>query len=444
MKEILQLKNDFNSVKVLRSDILNVFETLGSKLNVLKKIYIKLLEFHNQSEYMFGIDSFYFQNKLIEMEFTHLKDIQRSIENRMYCEYYQLHMLVQDYVEKDVLSENVRNKIAVRKKYPAYKNLDPKRVYDFSLVVELQEHIINSIVELESYRQAKVAELETDTAQSKLGLNIGNLVNSHRFYNALLHEKISMFVRYLQVFHEHHTKYFTRLHIKAKLVIGIINEDIQIKQFNPTGKSIVPPTDAEDMDSPLSSFSSHMSKQDSIKSFVKYDDTKDELKAALDTIVSNIPINDTIDLQDTRGENVILHSNHSLLDITTDTNMNDNTETNEVGEVESDLTCEIQSDAHDSIANESVMTEIDDGTCKFTAFDIGNRVLVEGYDSVGTLRFVGKHHTKHVMRCGVEFDEDVGKNNGTIDGHTYFETTGTKGILVSPRKVSFLDITNNE
>ena len=62
----------------------------------------------------------------------------------------------------------------VRKKYPAYKNLDPKRVYDFSLVVELQEHIINSIVELESYRQAKVAELETDTAQSKLGLNIGN------------------------------------------------------------------------------------------------------------------------------------------------------------------------------------------------------------------------------------------------------------------------------
>ena len=90
------------------------------------------------------------------------------------------------------------------------------------------------------------------------------------------------------------------------------------------------------------------------------------------------------------------------------------------------------------------MTEIDDGTCKFTAFDVGNRVLVEGYDSVGTLRFVGKHHTKHVMRCGVEFDEDVGKNNGTIDGHTYFETTGTKGILVSPRKVSFLDITNNE
>ena len=71
------------------------------------------------------------------------------------------------------------------------------------------------------------------------------------------------------------------------------------------------------MDSPLSSFSSHMSKQDS-SNLCKYDDL-DELKAALDTIVSNMPTNDTMNLQDTRGENVVLHSNHSLLDITTDT-----------------------------------------------------------------------------------------------------------------------------
>lgn len=441
MKEILQLKNDFNSVKVLRGDILNVFETLGSKLLVLKKIYIKLLELHNQSEYMFGIDSFYFQNKLIEMEFNHLKDIQRSIENRMYCEYYQLHMLVQDYVEKEVLSENVRNKIAVRKKYPAYKNLDPHRVYNFSLVAELQEHIINSIMELETYRQAKVAELKTDTAQSKLGLNIGNLVNSHRFYNALLKEKISMFIRYLQVFHEHHTKYFTRLHIKAKLVIGIINEDIQIKQFNPTGRSIVPEND--DIDSPLSSASGSIPNEtQSLKTFVKYDDSGDHMKAALDTIVSNMSETDEVDLQNTSTENVILHSNHSFLQTTS--NATTNTTPDEVGDIESELSCEIQSDAHDSVANESVMTEVDDGNCKFSTFDVGSRVLVEGYDSIGTLRFVGKHHIKNVTRCGVEFDDDVGKNNGTIDGHTYFETTGTKGIIVSPRKVSLLDISNTE
>lgn len=444
MKEILQLKNDFNSVKVLRSDILNVFETLGSKLMVLKKIYITLLGLHSQSEHMFGIDSFYFQNKLIEIEFDNLKDIQRSVENRMYCEYYQLHMLVQEYVENDVTSENVRNKIAVRKKYPAYKNLDPHRVYDFRLVAELQEHIIISIMELETYRQAKVAELETDTAQSKLGLNIGNLVNSHRFYNALLKEKIYMFIRYLQVFHEHHTKYFTRLHIKAKLIIGIINEDIQIKQFNPTGGHTLPQTD---LDSPLSSVShkSAQSEEQTIKSFVKYEDSGDELKAALDTIVSNIPN----EKADSRGDHA--PGNNTPTDNTSDDNL-DNAENVNVRignnahtlDVESDVSCEMQSESHDSIANESAMTECDDGQCAFTSFDIGRRVLVDGYDCVGSLRFVGKHHVKNVTRCGVELDENVGKNNGTIDGHQYFETTENRGILVSPRKVSFLDITDNE
>ena len=46
-----------------------------------------------------------------------------------------------------------------------------------------------------------------------------------------------MFVRYLKVFHEHHTQHLTRLSVKTKLIVGIINEDIMIKQLNPSGTS---------------------------------------------------------------------------------------------------------------------------------------------------------------------------------------------------------------
>ena len=481
MKEILQLKNDFNCVKVLRGDILNVFEMLGSKLIVLKKIYITLLGLHNQSEHMFGIDSFYFQNKLIENEFDNLKDIQRYIENRMYCEYYQLHMLVQEYVDKEVACENVRNKIAVRKNYPAYKNLDPRRIYDFRLVAELQEHIIISIMELETYRQSKVAELVTDTAQSKLGLNIGNLVNSHRYYNALLNEKISMFIRYLQVFHEHHTKYFTRLHIKAKLIIGIINEDIQIKQFNPTGSSVVP---AQVSDSPLSIVRKNLGNQpQTIKSFVKYEDSGDDLKAALDKIVSNIPENEDFSRglyapgnntpsEETQDpQNVIISIGNpgvedpvehpdggDLRGLYAPGNNSPSEETQEPQNViignsqhESEQNIDVHSDSditgsesQDTTGLDSTVSDYDEGGCNFSSVDVGRRVLVEGYDSVGTLRFVGKHHVKNVHRCGVEFDDNVGKNNGTVDDFTYFETTDNRGVIVAPRKVSFLDIVTDE
>jgi len=443
---------------------------------------------------MFGIDSFYFQNKLIDCEFTNLKDMHRYIENRMYCEYYQLHMLVQDYVAKEVTSENVRNKIAVRKKYPAYKNLDPTRVYNFQLVVEIHDHIIISIMELETYRQAKVAELENDTNQSKLGLNIGNLVNSHRFDNALLKEKISMFIRFLQVFHEHHKKYFTRLNIKAKLVIGIINEDIQIKQFNPTGNNLpknnttephtsIPHTSRPHTSRPHTSTSGHgtsapdtsiphtsasdtsasdtsasdtsasdtsasgtskedTSEQDMIKSFVNCDNSDNDndsaLKNALENIVSNIPN----DVDDSRGlfapgnntptENIIISVSNTMI--------SEESSIDRDGEsINEDLSVSTQSNA-----NVSEVSEYDDVECIFTDADIGKRVLVDGYDSIGTLRFVGKHRKKDITRCGVELDDNVGKNNGTVDGFTYFETEDKRGILVSPRKVSFVEIIENE
>lgn len=289
MNDITELKNGFSIVKGLRNDILNVLETLDSKVTTLHRIYLKLLGLHNESAYMFGIDSFYFQNKLIETELRNLKDILQSIDNRMYCEYYQLYMLIQNYVLKDVASVSVRKKLTAEKKYPAYKNLDHHVKYDFCLVSELHEKVILSIMELETYRQEKVTELETDTVQSNLGLNIGNLVNSHLYYNAMLKEKIGMFTRFMKVFHEHHTKYFTRLNIKAKLVIGIINEDIQIKQFNPTGDGVVPHNTL----STTSPTTKHASEEEhTIRSFVDVEDSNngEVLKSTLDTIVSNIKI----------------------------------------------------------------------------------------------------------------------------------------------------------
>jgi hypothetical protein len=51
----------------------------------------------------------------------------------------------------------------------------------------------------------------------------------------MLKERNSMFVRFLEVFNEHHKKYFTRLSAKSQMIIEMINDDIQIKQFNPTG-----------------------------------------------------------------------------------------------------------------------------------------------------------------------------------------------------------------
>lgn len=51
-----------------------------------------------------------------------------------------------------------------------------------------------------------------------------------------------------------------------------------------------------------------------------------------------------------------------------------------------------------------------------TEVDVGCRVTVAEYDCEGTLRFVGCHAESGKPRCGVELDDPVGKNDGTIKG----------------------------
>ena len=76
------------------------------------------------------------------------------------------------------------------------------------------------------------------------------------------------------------------------------------------------------------------------------------------------------------------------------------------------------------------------GTGPITEADIGIRVNVGGYDVPGTLRFVGVHAVSGEPRCGVELDEPVGKNNGTIKGNFYFAAGANYGVLVKPAKVT--------
>ena len=64
---------------------------------------------------------------------------------------------------------------------------------------------------------------------------------------------------------------------------------------------------------------------------------------------------------------------------------------------------------------------------------------MDGYACGGVLRFFGDHKVKNIPRCGVELDQPVGKNNGTVGGHVYFKCADNHGVLVGPRKVKLED-----
>ena len=71
---------------------------------------------------------------------------------------------------------------------------------------------------------------------------------------------------------------------------------------------------------------------------------------------------------------------------------------------------------------------------------VGDRVSVEG-KGAGVVRFVGPHAENGKPRVGVELDDAVGKNNGTVKGHKYFTCKDNHGTLVAPGKVTAEDDT---
>jgi len=68
---------------------------------------------------------------------------------------------------------------------------------------------------------------------------------------------------------------------------------------------------------------------------------------------------------------------------------------------------------------------------------VGLRVTVQKF-GVGTLRFFGPHHRDGKNRCGVELDEAIGINNGTMGEHFYFQCEAKHGVLVDPRIVTLM------
>ena len=218
---VTNIVQEFAQIQTTYTNVCSIFQEIKQKLADLNNIYIDVVKTHTIKEYTFGLDAFNFQSKLIAHEYANMQNLLKVIVNQFYCEYYKLYKIVREYVHNEMkLNINIESNTVL----PVYKDLDKKINYDFTFTVEIQSIIIKYINALHDYLRGKNKELNnTNTRQTKCGINIEHIVHYQSFTNALLTEQIMMFIRYMNALNRHHMKYITRLYSISKDLIDDVN-----------------------------------------------------------------------------------------------------------------------------------------------------------------------------------------------------------------------------
>jgi len=226
---ITKLKNNFVNITTIRSNVKSVFDILQIRINKLKIFYSEFIKNNKNKLFVFGLDSFHFQNKLIDIEYEDMKRLFLAINNRMYCEYFKLYKIITEYIYENINDKKITEIIKVNN-FPVYKDLEPFKEYDFEIITEVHENILIIVNSIISNLNTRENELNIHRSKQEIGLNIDNFITSYNFELTVMREKIIMFLTYIEFFHQLHTKNLKRFSNKIHLMYTHINNDIRFDE----------------------------------------------------------------------------------------------------------------------------------------------------------------------------------------------------------------------
>ena len=230
-----KLKNDFNNLINIRNNVKNIFDILQSRIDELKQLYSEFIHNNKNQMFVFGLDSFHFQSKLIDIEYDDMKRLFLAINNRMYCEYFKLNKIIIEYILNNITDKKIID-IFKANVFPIYKDLEPFKEYKFENLMSVHENILKMISVLITELNIKENELTIYKTKQCIGLNIDNFVTTFNYNNNVMKEKILMFTTYIEFFHKLHTKYLKRFSNKIQLVYKDINSDINFDKSEELNK----------------------------------------------------------------------------------------------------------------------------------------------------------------------------------------------------------------
>ena len=220
------IEKKFEEIKTIRFSIKNTFKTLTEKHKEIKEQYKKYIENNKKNDLL---DSFYFQIKLMDYEYETTDKLYNLIDNRMYCDYYKLFIIVYNFFKAQFKNEK-SEMIIKNSKYPVYKDLDHFKLYDFDTVNDIHQDIIRLVDYINKIIHQNESEIKTHKLNAKSGLNIDNYIFNLEYNNFLIKNNHMLYINYLSAYHKYHTSFLANLHNKLNLIYDQLDNDVNFNQ----------------------------------------------------------------------------------------------------------------------------------------------------------------------------------------------------------------------
>jgi hypothetical protein len=222
------LKRTFGEIVDIKEGNIEILNNLEIRIKKIKDMYGEFINSNRDKLFVFTLDSFHFQRKLIDLEYEDMKRMFLSITNRMYCDYYKLFKIMVEYVREHIPDAKLADLIKIHDNFPVYKDLEPFKQYEFHFIQELHEIILVILTYIHTYITNKEHDLKVYQGKNQIGLNIDSFVSTFSFNIIVIRQQAILFINYIEFFHKIHTKYLKRFTTKLNLMLSQINNDIKL------------------------------------------------------------------------------------------------------------------------------------------------------------------------------------------------------------------------
>lgn len=212
--ELTKLQSNFQNIWILKDEIIKTKQIISAKLAHLKTAYGDLTKKNSKKMYLFCLDTFFFQYKTYSIEMENLDKHRVLLNNRMYCDYYKLYVLITTYLKEN--AEELDIEQVDMRTFTPYKDLEPYHEYNLDDIKVLHATILGFIKHLQFRYDTNEYNIRNYNTKNRAGFSVSNFLNTMEFENLLVKQQISLYLNYIAFFHISQQKQLKRLLTKLQ------------------------------------------------------------------------------------------------------------------------------------------------------------------------------------------------------------------------------------